>query len=389
MDKNEIIGVYAGLALSFFWMLLYSHFVTPLAWLIAFFNFLFLPISCIFYWDVRLLRCIFLAIYVLYFGYLGFMISQLVGNSQVMLIIIPLLLVPYLNIFVFFVAVGLWLGIIGLGHVAFEALIHSSFFSAPFFVVLLTEKLGKVMGIRLKKFELNMLENRIKEMEMIIEKSKDFFADRNQLERKIEEIISLDPSNFSLKAALFRKYAQTFSNNQIQTRTNEIDVEIEKMMQSRKQFEEKLGALESEKGAFEKILEEVNQRLHKFEIIDPANVKIKLQNLQKEWKNLGKKELENIKTTGELEHSYKEQLLLKFQIEDIDGKIKEINEELTSAKLAENALIMEKLILELEKLDRDIKREEPRLLQISGELRELRIKRDQIKRSLHTTKNVS
>jgi hypothetical protein len=262
------------------------------------------------------------------------------------------------------------------------ALKFLGFSLSPSIVVLLTGKLGKVMGIRLKKFELNILENRIKEMEMIIEKSKDFFADRNQLERKIEEIISLDPSNFSLKAALFRKYAQTFSNNQIQTRTNEIDVEIEKMMQSRKQFEEKLGALESEKGAFEKILEEVNQRLHKFEIIDPANVKIKLQNLQKEWKNLGKKELENIKTTGELEHSYKEQLLLKFQIEETDRKIKDLNKELVSVKLAENALLLEKLILQLEKLDRHVESEEPRLLQINDEIKRLEIKRNKIKRSL-------
>jgi predicted nucleic acid-binding Zn-ribbon protein len=202
------------------------------------------------------------------------------------------------------------------------------------------------------------------------------------LEREIREIIALDPANFSIKSDIFYNQAKNLDDYKINERMQKIDEEVKNVVQSKKRIEKELQALEQEKENLRNRFEELGQWLYRLEIMDPANVKVKTQNLYRELGGLSRIELENIKTTGELENFFKERLLLRFQIEETDGKIKNLNKELVSVKLAENTLLLEKLILQLEKLDRHVKSEEPRLLQINDEIQRLEIKRNKIKRSL-------
>jgi len=296
------------------------------------------------------------------------------------------MLVPFLNVFVY-IGTALWIGIIGLGSIATETLLRSSFLSAPFFVVPLIEWLGRAMAIRLKKLELRMIESRIKELEKIIEENKDFLAQRDKLGEEINKIVALDPANLGLKAESFRRQAKSINNEQIRKRITKIDNERQNTEEKRRRVQEKLNALETKKGALEHELQEIKNNFHKLEIVDPANIGIKIQKLRSEWESMNKQDLEKINTTGEIEQLFKEQLLLSFRVEAYDKEIESISKEVIRIRLVENTLELEKLVLQLEEMDRNIEREEPHLLEIQDELERLHMNRDRHRESLESVKS--
>ena len=383
INKCKVFGGIIGLVPIFLWLFYYYR-LNFLIFSVIYGGNLFLNslLFNIILFEKKIVRSsVAKVLYVLYFGFLIFASIMDWGGNPFSIIGAILLSIPGLNVLVSFAG---WVGYV---YNATRITLEPPFFLppltllslSPFYMIPLTIYFSETIGNWLQKFEMLTIEDQIKELESVVKDHDSLLERRNQLEKEINKIIEFDPANFSVKSNIFRGEARQLNDDDIRKRINTIDEETQKTIRLKMHVEKELDELESGKEALRNRLEEIKQRLHTLEIVDPANVKIKLQKLCSEWEGLSQKELENIKTTGELEHSYKEQLLLKFQIEDIDGKIKEINEELTSAKLAENALIMEKLILELEKLDRDIKKEEPRLFQINDELKKLEMKRDKLK----------
>ena len=241
---------------------------------------------------------------------------------------------------------------------------------------------GGFIGDKLKKARLKLIEKQIKNLDEIIKKHQTVLDQRNQLERSIDRIIAVDPPNFRFKVTLFSKQAKGLNNDDIRKRIIEIEGEIQRRNQLRNQAEEKLDALESEKMALERRLEVIRNRLHILEAVDPANIKIKMQKLQAEWKGIRREELETIEATGELETLFKEHLLLNFQIKEKASEIENQRKEIAYLNLTEDALQLEKHVLELEIMDRKIKDEEPRLFELKDKLSNLQIKRDKIKQSL-------
>jgi septal ring factor EnvC (AmiA/AmiB activator) len=98
------------------------------------------------------------------------------------------------------------------------------------------------------------------------------------------------PANLGLEADLFRQQARDLADDQIRKKMTEIDDEARKTLQSKRQAEGKLNALESEKEALEYKLQEIKNKLHELEIMDPAKIGIKLQKLR-EWEGLNHKNL--------------------------------------------------------------------------------------------------
>lgn len=240
----------------------------------------------------------------------------------------------------------------------------------------------RALAVYARERELRMIEKRIKESEEIIEKHRDFLLQRNNLEGRVNKIISFDPSNFGVKATMFRKYAQTMADDQIRARIIEIDGEMQKLLRLKEQAELKLDALENEREALEHKLRNIINRLHILEATDPANIKIKMQKLQSEWENIKQQELQKIKPAGELETLFKKQLLLGFQIKEKSGLIENQRTEVAHLKLTEDTLQLEKHVLKLEIMDRKIKDEEPRIFELKDELKNLQIKSDEIKQFL-------
>lgn len=210
----------------------------------------------------------------------------------------------------------------------------------------------------------------------------EFLAKRSELEREVSKIIALDPASLGLVDSQFRRQSQTLNDEQIRKRTIEIDEETQNTMQSRKDAEEKLNALERRIEALGYRLQEIKHGLHKLESVDPANIGIKLHKLHSEWEGMNKKELEKIKTTSEIERLFQEQLLLGFQIEAENREVRNKSKELDFMGLTKNTFTLEKLILQLEVTDRHIKREEPRVLETDGELKKLEIERDKLRAPL-------
>jgi len=127
------------------------------------------------------------------------------------------------------------------------------------------------------------------------------------------------PDNLGLEADLFRQQARDLADDQIRKKMTEIDDEARKTLQSKRQAEGKLNALESEKEALEYKLQEIKNKLHELEIMDPAKIGIKTP----ETSRMGRfkpQELENIKALGEPERLFIEQLLLASQIGDRTNK---------------------------------------------------------------------
>lgn len=241
---------------------------------------------------------------------------------------------------------------------------------------------GGFIGDKLKKDRLELIEKKIKDLEEIVKKHEAVLNQRRRIEEQIDGIISLDPANLSIRADMFLRRAAQFSDYEIQRRMNEIELELQNVIQLEKDIENEVQRLESEKESMGNRLESVMGRLHKLEAEDRQNIQIKLQKLQHEWKNLNRKELENIETFGKIEHFYKEQLLLENQIKEIDEKIEDVNKKLINVKINERVLELEKLILQLEEMDRNIKKVEPQLLKQKDELEKLREKLENEKRKL-------
>lgn len=241
---------------------------------------------------------------------------------------------------------------------------------------------GGFILAKVQKTRLKLIESRIKNLRMIIEKHKVVLTQKKEIEQNINKIVGLDPNNFGLKVTLYRERAQTIISDQIQTRIIEIEEDLERVIQARKQVEDKLKVLHNEKDILEERLKDVNNRIHILEVIDPANIKIKMQKLKAEWEGIRKQELERIKPTGELETLYKEELLLNFLIEEKAQEIENTKKELAHLSLKEDTLQLEKLVFEVEKMDRKIKGEEPRFFELQNKLNNLERKRDKIKEFL-------
>jgi|GEM_PF-3052402 hypothetical protein len=243
--------------------------------------------------------------------------------------------------------------------------------------------------IKLQKVRIKLIEGRIKNLRNIVEKHKVVLAEKMEIEQNISKIVGLNPKNFGLKVTLYRERAHTIINDQIQTRIIEIEEDLQKVIQARKQVEDKLRVLYNEKDILEQRLKDVNNKLRILEkVIDPANIKIKMQKLESEWKGIRKQELERITPVGELETLYKEGLLLNFLIEEKVQEIENMRKELAHLTLNEDTLQLERLVFEVEKLDRKIKAEEPRFFEIKDKLSRLEAKRDKIKQFLSKNENI-
>jgi hypothetical protein len=389
-----LVGGLAGLVLCFLWAIIY-HFMEPdINNVIGFIGLancgwsaLVLLVCLLICWNktssLYPLRYMLTILYFLLYGFLGVVISSVTGNW----LIVPLLLIPFLNVYAL-CGIFLWIGIIGLGDAVMKALVSSHFITMPLYLVPLTAVLGKAMAYPIIRLRLRLIEKNIQKFEKNIEKHEVILIKKEEIEQNINRIVGLDPNNFGLKVSLYRKRAQTIINDQIQTRIIEIEEDLQKVIQARKQVEDKLRILYNEKDILEQRLKDVDNRLRILEVIDPANIKIKMQKLESAWKGIGKQELERITPAGELEALYKEGLLLNYLIEDKVQEIENMRKELAHLTLNEDILQLERLVFEVEKLDRKIKAEEPRFFEIKDKLSRLEAKRDKIKQFLSENENV-
>jgi len=230
------------------------------------------------------------------------------------------------------------------------------------------------------------VKSRIKKLQKYLTKREELLTPANALKKEIDRLIGIDPANLRLKADFFRVQASNLRHDQIQKRINEINKKIPRIVQLRDRIKEKLSTLENEIEALRDKLQKIRQKISKLESIDPANVRIKLRKLRSEWEHMTLPQLRKLQTTGELEGLYKEQLLLSFQLKEKTNVIENKDKELDDIKCKMVILTLEKLILELEKMDRNIKRKESHLLEINNELEKLKTERRALEVLLESTR---
>lgn len=217
---------------------------------------------------------------------------------------------------------------------------------------------------------------RINELKTIMGGHDSLLSQRKDIEEKISEVTSLDPSNLELKKTSFRSQASTIAGNQISKRLSEIRRQTEETIQSGKMHEPRLLDLEKKMHEFEGELSRCEFELSELESNDPANVGIRLQKLHERWDNLTQEQLEKVRSPNgqggsRLEHLFKKKLLLGLQILYQRKEIENEGKALAHLDRAVNMSRLEDLVLQLEEKDRQIKRKEPEILTTREELRKL------------------
>jgi hypothetical protein len=217
---------------------------------------------------------------------------------------------------------------------------------------------------------------RINELKTIKGGHDSLLSQKKDLEEKISEVASFDPSNLELKKTSFRSQASTIADDQISKRLSEIRRQTAEIIQSRKMHEKRLVDLKKEMNEFEGELSRCEFELNELESNDPANVEIRLQKLHEKWHNLTQEQLEKIKPPdgqrgSRLESLFKKKLLLGFQILNQRKEIETEEKELAHLDRAANMFKLEDLVLQLEQKDREIKRKESEILATKKELSRL------------------
>lgn len=195
-------------------------------------------------------------------------------------------------------------------------------------------------------------------------------ARRAELEAEAERLVGLDPANLRLKADALRSQAGSFSEDGLRERMRDIDREIKQVGESRNKLKEKLSALRKEGDALASKRRTTERQLQQLEARDPANVRVRLDSLRSAWQGLSPAELEAVQAGGEVARLLKQLLLLELRSGLKSEEIR-IAEHGAGDTLAESILLLEKHLLEQEDITRSLGRDEPQLLRVDSELREL------------------
>jgi hypothetical protein len=218
--------------------------------------------------------------------------------------------------------------------------------------------------------------HRINELKTIKGGHDSLLSQKKDLEQKVSEVTSLDPSNLELKKASFQSQASTIASNQIPERLSEIRRKTEEIIESRKTHERNLANLRKERDRVEADLSRCEFELSELESNDPANVGIKLRKLHEKWDNLTQQQLEKMRSPdgqggSALENLFKKKLLLRFRILNRGKEIETEEKELAHLDRAATMSKLEDLVLQLEEKNRQIKSVEPEMLAAREELSSL------------------
>lgn len=200
---------------------------------------------------------------------------------------------------------------------------------------------------------------------------------RDRIEQDIARLIQLDPANIKLKTDGLKVKARRLAREQIQERVKQLERETQNFKRKKDEPQEQLEIVERKLETLNSQLREVNEHLQQLEDNDPANVGVVLNHLRNSWKSIGQVELKKLIVKGEVERLYKEQLLLNYSIQIESKKANEIRQVL-EIPIAETALLLEKNVLEQEKLERDLQRDLSRLSEIDARLKWLQTERQKL-----------
>ena len=191
---------------------------------------------------------------------------------------------------------------------------------------------------------------------------------RDRLEHEIARLIQLDPANIKLKTDGLKVKARRLAREQIKERVKQLERETQNVKRKKDEAQRQLESEERKLEALNSQLREVNGHLQQLENNDPANVGVVLNHLRISWKGMSQAELEKLIVKGEVERLYKEQLLLNYNIRIESKKANQLRQVL-EIPIAEAALLLEKNILEQEKLERDLQLDLFRLSEIDARLK--------------------
>jgi len=200
---------------------------------------------------------------------------------------------------------------------------------------------------------------------------------RDRIEQDIARLIQLDPANIKLKTDGLKVKARRLAREQIQERVKQLERETQNVKRIKDEAQRQLEIEEKKLEVLNSQQREVNRNLQQLENNDPANVGVVLNHLRNSWKGIVQAELEKLVVKGEVERLYKEQLLLNYSIQIESKKASELRQVL-EIPIAEAALLLEKNVLEQEKLERDLQHDLSRLSEIDARLKWLQSERQKL-----------
>lgn len=193
---------------------------------------------------------------------------------------------------------------------------------------------------------------------------------RSQVESEIVGLIRLDPANLGLRADDLRKQIRTLSEGQLQERTGRLEQDLQGIRRAKEEAKKELEAVERQRAALDSHRREAAQHLRQLETGDPSNVMVVLQRLRHEWQGMNEAELQRIEPRSEIEQVFRDYLLLERQIQAKTEEAQTLRRAVEDP-LAEGVVLMEKHILEREKIDKILERHAPQLSKTMAKIQRL------------------
>ncbi|MBU2483313.1 MAG: hypothetical protein KJ760_19690 [Proteobacteria bacterium] len=206
------------------------------------------------------------------------------------------------------------------------------------------------------------------EHETLSKRNKAPLAKRDQLDVEISRLIQLDAKNLGLRVDDDRKKASRLEREHLHEREKQLDQELQNLERAKREAQRQLENTVREVEAFKAQRREMGGHLQHLER-DP-NANVVLRDLRESWEGMSEAELERQIVKSDIEHLYRDQLLLGHLIQNANLKIDELRR-VIGDPIAEAVLLLEKHTLERENLERDFQRDLSRHSEINARLQQL------------------
>lgn len=214
------------------------------------------------------------------------------------------------------------------------------------------EKIKLQQRLNEKREQLNDVKEKIREREYQLELIDKNANKKSDVDKRISEIISVDPANLSVQLTIIEKLIRNMPKDQLETRERELNSQLRDLGRNLKNTELKIKQLNNDLADLElKEIEKQQLLEQKIEKGDAANLRVLADTLFDEYGGMDVFELEELEPENEIGQIIKEICITRATINKTKDNIQKLKTNASDMQISGRRIELEKFVIQREKIN--------------------------------------